>query len=114
VEIQDYALELLLDLDGLLIEAGFGYWVKIEARMLEETSHDKPFGIKYSLTLHTSEGSRVLGYDNAHGFAKFNPFDPNDHVHKFDKILRYEFESVEKLLDDFWKDVFVIINRSVH
>jgi predicted transcriptional regulator len=51
----DYALELLLDLDGLLCEVGLGYWVKIEVRKLTDCSVHRPFGIKYSLTFNFTE-----------------------------------------------------------
>jgi hypothetical protein len=114
MQLIDYSLELLLDLDGTYIEVGLGFWVKIEARIIEENTINKPFGIKYSLTLHAANGERVLGYDNAHGLFNKKPFAPDDHIHKQNKIFRYEFISAEDLLKDFWNDVNLILKRSVH
>ena len=44
---------------------GQKYWTKITAVQVEVTVH-RPHGIKYSLTLHDSNNSRILGFDNAH------------------------------------------------
>lgn len=33
-------------------------------------SSERPHGIKYSLTLHAPDGTRLLGFDNAHGGIK--------------------------------------------
>ncbi len=64
-------LESLLELDGEIFPMEKGYWTKIEAKMVQP--NDKiPHGIKYSLTLHDRNNSRILGYDNAHGFKSEN------------------------------------------
>lgn len=59
------SLATLLDLDGQVIEQEAGYWIKIEARLVA-ASEAVQHGIRYSLTLHDGNGTRVLGYDNAH------------------------------------------------
>jgi hypothetical protein len=59
-------------------------------------TEDKPHGLKYSL-VYIENGQRIVGYDNAEG--------KGDHKHYFDKELRYTFESIEKLVKDFWEDV---------
>lgn len=64
----DVELLTLLDLDG----QSYWYktfWVKIEARQVEKDEH-RPHGIKYSLTLHDRNNTRVLGFDNAHAIKK--------------------------------------------
>jgi hypothetical protein len=109
-ENQDHALETLIDLDGYIAEIGEGYWVKIEARRVEE-NEEKPYGIKYSLTLHNLKGERLLGYDNAHSVPSKPSVKPHDHVHKNNKIAHYEYESAARLLEDFWKDVDRILGR---
>ncbi len=61
---EDYELKTLLNLDGQTywLEK---YWTKIEAKQVEVTVH-RPHGIKYSLTLHNKNNTRILGFDNAH------------------------------------------------
>lgn len=62
---QDYTLDFLLEMDGFMAEICDGYWIKIEAKVIK-VSMNKPFGVKYSLTLHSPEGERLLGFGNAH------------------------------------------------
>lgn len=112
---QPRGLETLLELDGSIIEQDAGFWVKIEARLVESTT-DVPHGVHYSLTLHDRYGTRVLGYDNAHsvkpprrGFRGRRL--PYDHRHRTtrDKGVPYVFESAEKLLADFFQEVDKVI-----
>lgn len=93
-----------------------GYWTKIEAKAV--SPNDKiPHGIKYSLTLHDKNNTRVIGYDNAHGIKpKRNNYCGKrlewDHKHERHVVTPYEFETAAQLLEDFWNDVNSIINGS--
>jgi hypothetical protein len=111
-------LETLLLLDGSIFEQDAGFWVKIEARIVDSTT-DVPHGVRYSLTLHDRYGTRVLGYDNAHsvkpprrGFRGRRL--PYDHRHRTarDKGVPYVFESAEKLLADFFQEVDEVIRAA--
>lgn len=62
---QDHGIRTLLDLHDQIIDQEDGYWVNIEAWEVQ-VNKDIPHGIRYSLTLHSPSGKRVLGYDNAH------------------------------------------------
>ena len=42
-----------------------GHWVKFVAMRVEPTP-ERPHGLVYSLTLHASDGTRLVGFDNAH------------------------------------------------
>lgn len=53
-------------------------------------------GLKYSL-FYGRPGLREVGYDNERG--------KGDHRHFQDGETPYRFESVEKLMADFWTDV---------
>jgi len=106
----DHTLETLISLDGFIAETGEGYWVKIEARTFEQ-DQTKPYGIKYSLTLHDPKGERVLGYDNAHSVPSKPSIKAHDHMHKSGKIINYDYKDAAKLLEDFWKDVDRILGR---
>jgi len=61
------SLETLLDLNGEIFPMDNGYWTKFEASRVTPTAQI-PHGIKYSLTLHDRNNTRVLGFDNAHAF----------------------------------------------
>lgn len=61
-----------------------------------ETTSDKPHGYKYSL-VYIVKGKRVIGYDNAEG--------KGDHLRYGDRKEPYRFESLEKLIEDFYMDI---------
>src|SRR5437879_6002547 len=115
----DPSLETLLDLDGSILEQEKGYWIKIEVRKVE-ISDDTPHGIRYSLTLHDSFGTRVLGYDNAHAVKRPKRFKfagtrlPYDHRHttSSDKGVPYEFDSPQRLLEQFFEEVDRVIEEA--
>jgi len=115
----DPSLETLLDLDGSILEQERGYWIKLEAKRVEE-SENTPHGIRYSLTLHNKFGTRVLGYDNAHAVKRPKKFKfagrrlTYDHRHRTasDKGVPYEFESPERLLEDFFTEVDRVIKEA--
>ena len=74
-----------------------------------------PHGVRYPLTLHDRNNSRLLGFDNAHSIKakKVGKFAGQiiewDHVHKFEHTTPYGFSSPAQLLTDFWKAVDQII-----
>ena len=61
-----------------------------------EPDSNRPQGLKYSLA-YIEKGKRVIGYDNAER--------KGDHRHYGQKVAGYEFNNVDKLMDDFLKDV---------
>lgn len=61
-----------------------------------EKGKDKPHGFKYSLVFIRG-GKRIIGYDNAEG--------KEDHRHYEGKEYAYEFDDIDKLIDDFFNDV---------
>ena len=106
---EDIALDTLLNLDGEVFPMENGFWVKFEA-FKTEPSPNVPHGIKYSLTLHDRNNTRVLGFDNAHAYKprrkKYGARKITlDHLHKIEKAHPYEFESASQLLEDFWTAV---------
>ena len=110
---KDVGLDTLLQLNGEIFPMDNGYWTKIEARVVEVNEHI-PHGIKYSLSLHDSHNTRILGYDNAHGIKpKRKKYGAKrlawDHRHKREKIDPYEFDDAGQLLEDFWTDVESIL-----
>ena len=109
---RDLGLDTLLDLDGVIIEQKYGYWVKFNVS-LTDVSPERPHGIRYSLTLHDQYGQRVMGYDNAHAVrsprrnkyaGQKNKFD-HFHSHQKDKGTPYEFQDAYQLIHDFFESV---------
>ena len=62
-----------------------------------------PEGFHYSLVL-IKNNKRILGYDNHER--------KGHHKHTYDKELKYEFESVEKLLKDFYEDLKEMVGKN--
>lgn len=64
---RDSGAEVLLDLDGqvFVVDANGGYWVRFSVNRVASTP-ERPHGLKYSLTLHGPDSSRLIGFDNAH------------------------------------------------
>ncbi|HCH0295953.1 TPA: hypothetical protein NJ746_004569 [Vibrio parahaemolyticus] len=108
----DNDIGLLLDFHGQTIVREDGYWYKFEAWKVRP-SDQIPHGVRYNLTLHNEYGTRVLGFDNAHGVSppKKSKYSGKrkeyDHKHRKagDKGVPYEFESCAKLLEDFFNAI---------
>ena len=116
---RDGGLETLLELDGNVLEQENGFWIKVEVRAVAASEHI-PHGIRYSLTLHDRYGTRVLGYDNAHAVKLPKKFKfagrrlPHDHRHRgaSDTGVPYLFESPQRLLEDFFAEVDLVIREA--
>jgi hypothetical protein len=70
--------------------------IEIKIWQLPEPTKDKPHGYKYSL-VYIIDDIRVIGYDNAEG--------KGDHIHYRELREPYEFMDIDKLLEDFYKDI---------
>lgn len=112
---QDPSLDALLDLDGLrfTLEPS-GYFVKFEVRRVTPT-RERPQGIDYSLTLHSPEGARLVGFDNAHAVrASHGPAGkrrPLDHRHRLGTTRPYRYSDAGQLLEDFWREVYAMLDQ---
>lgn len=107
----EHTLEWLLAYDGRLHYFTSGHFIKFEIRLVKETEM-VPHGIAYSFTFHEPDGTRLLGFDNAHpvphsGGRYVKPKIEADHWHrtKNDGGRPYTFVSSAQLLDDFFAEV---------
>lgn len=116
---EDSSLEHLLDLDGekFVIDERLGLWVKFEVKKIKP-SKERPKGIRYSLTLHDAENTRIMGFDNAHlveygGKNQVKPKQTYDHWHRdiSDRGRPYHYVNASKLLEDFWVQVEKWVKR---
>ena len=80
--------EKLLLADGSIIQ--------IRIWRLPEQTIERPHGLKYSL-FYGRLGIRIIGYDNEAG--------KGDHRHHHGLEETFIFTSIEKLIDDFMRDV---------
>jgi predicted transcriptional regulator len=65
------------------------HWVRFVVTRVP-VSREKPHGIDYSLTLHGSDGERLVGFDNAHPVARQKRGEPQNHRHRLRTIRPYE------------------------
>jgi predicted transcriptional regulator len=102
----DKGLETLLALDGvvLVIDPMAGHWVKFVVQRVDP-SDARPHGISYSLSLHSADGERLVGFDNAHAVARRRgpsgrSSAAHDHRHRGGAAAVYEFHDATTLLSD--------------
>ena len=107
----DHTLEFLLAFDGRVHHLEEGYWIKFEIKGVKATKR-RPFGLSYSFTLHAPDGTRLVGFDNAHGVAPAGSrfrrrSEASDHWHRTesDPGRPYEFKDADTLLQDFFREV---------
>ena len=107
----DHGLEFLLGFDGRIHHLEKGYWLKFEIARVTATTN-RPHGLSYSFTLHAPDGTRLVGFDNAHGVAlagsKFRRRPATvDHWHRTedDPGRPYAFKDAATLIDDFFDEV---------
>jgi hypothetical protein len=107
----EYGLEFLLAFDGRIHHLEDGYWIKFEIERVKATK-ERPHGLSYSFTLHAPDGTRLVGFDNAHGApakgSRFKPKPPaSDHWHRTesDPGRPYEYKGAETLIDNFFDEM---------
>jgi len=105
----DHELDFLFSLDGHEFRLVSGYVVKFAARMVAATQH-RPQGIKYSLTLHDSDGRRIYEMDNAHGVRRQTEYD-HRHLYGRRKVVGYRYRGPAELLADFYREVERILQQ---
>lgn len=107
----EHTLEFLLAFDGRIHHLEEGYWIKFEIERVKAT-RQRPHGLSYSFTLHAPDGTRLVGFDNAHGAPaagsrfKRRPR-ASDHWHRTesDAGRPYAFMDAATLIDDFLDEV---------
>lgn len=106
----DHTLEFLLAFDGRIHHLEQGYWIKFEIKRVKATRR-RPHGLSYSFTLHAPDGTRLVGFDNAHCVpapgARFKKqVHTSDHWHRTenDPGRPYAFKDVQTLIDDFFDE----------
>jgi hypothetical protein len=107
----DHCIEFLLDFAGQRHVFEQRYSAKFEIQRVTATA-ERPHGLSYSFTLHAPDGSRLMGFDNAHRVpartSRLNRWpQETDHWHatENDPGRPYQFKDAETLLADFFDAV---------
>jgi hypothetical protein len=113
----DQGLEFLLAFDGRIHHLEEGYWIKFEIKRVK-SAKERPHGLSYAFTLHAPDGTRLIGFDNAHGVpamgSRFKPRpQANDHWHRTenDPGRPYRFKDAVTLIDDFFDEVEQVLSE---
>jgi Family of unknown function (DUF6516) len=113
----DHTLEFLLAFDGRTHWLDQDYCVRFRIRRVPPAAK-RPHGLQYSFTLHAPDGRRLVGFDNAHrvpkaGSRRKASSGTADHWHRGegDRGRSYAFESADKLLADFFKEVHRVLRE---
>ena len=113
----EYGLEFLLAFDGRIHHLEEGYWIKFEIERVK-AAKDRPHGLACSFTLPAPDGTRMVGFDNAHGISatggRFKRKPPaRDHWHRTetDPGRPYQFKNTETLIDDFFDEVERVLDQ---
>jgi hypothetical protein len=113
----DHTLEFLLAFDGRVHHLEEGYWIKFEIKKVASTEV-KPHGLSYSFTLHAPDGTRLVGFDNAHrvrgaGSRFRRRSSASDHWHRTesDPGKPYVFKNADALLQDFFREVRRVLSE---
>ncbi len=114
---RDPGADVLLDLDGqvFVVDTKGEYWVRFSVNRVP-TSSQRPHGLVYSLTLHGPDGSRLIGFDNAHPVRQSRgpggkSRSANDHKHRMNTVHPYPFKDAVTLIEDFWTAVDGILKQ---
>jgi len=102
---RDRSLETLVDLDGqVLVIDESGYWVKFVVNVVPATA-EKPHGLDYTLTMHSPDGERLIGFDNAHLVAGQGRGAARDHGRRLRTVRTYDYTDGATPLAAFWNEV---------
>jgi hypothetical protein len=98
-------------LAGVCITFKMGIGLNSKSSRVVRTKR-RSFGLSYSFTLHAPDGTRLVGFDNAHRVARRGArfkrrSEASDHWHRTetDPGRPYEFKDAETLLRDFFREV---------
>jgi hypothetical protein len=117
IQSRDQSLDTLLALDGetFVVDNAGEHWVKFEVKLCDVTP-ERPHGLRYSLTLHARDGTRLVGFDNAHAVpAGSGPGArqraAHDHSHRLRTVRPYDYADAPSLLMDFWQMVDAVLDE---
>ena len=107
---RDPSLDTLVDLHGqVLVINAAGYWVRFVVQQVP-AKPQKPLGLDYSLTMHAPDGTRLVGFDNAHQ-VEGKRREAQDHKHRLQTVRPYAYNDAAALVTDFWSEVEAVMKE---
>lgn len=106
----DEAFRRLLDYNGRVYWLANGWCLKFEVKGAEVTE-SRPYGVKYSFTLHDVEMERLYGIDNAHSISRQQLFDHEHRYRNTAEVVAYEYRGADELICDFFEAIEKIFER---
>jgi len=100
----DEEMRRLLDFHRRLYWLVDGWSMRFRVIEVDESTM-RPHGIKYSFTLHDVDGTRLLGFDNAHGVARSQAYDHRHRFRRTAELVPYEYQGADRLICDFFDAV---------
>jgi hypothetical protein len=100
----DEPMQRLLEYDRRRYWLVNGWSIRFRAA-ITQLSEVRPHGMKYSFTLHDVDGTRLLGYDNAHGVGRALTYDHRHRFRRTKESVPYEFRGADELICDFFEAV---------
>jgi hypothetical protein len=105
----DEAMCRLLDYDRRRFWLPSGWSIRFRIAETAITA-GRPHGIKYAFTLHDVDGTRLLGFDNAHGVPRAQRFDHRHRFRRLAELVPYDFRGADELICDF----FAAVEQACH
>jgi len=113
----EYSLEFLLAFDGRVHWLERGYRIEFRIRRIAPEPR-RPHGLSYAFTLHAPNGTRLVGFNNAHAISgrrarRGRSRAAADHWHRTqsDPGRPYEFADAATLVNDFLDEVERILGE---
>jgi hypothetical protein len=100
----DEALRRLLDYHRRRYWLSNGWCIRFWVKEVPSTA-GRPHGVKYSLTLHDVDMTRLLGIDNAHGLPRRLVFDHQHRFRRTEELVPYDYKDADTLIGDFFDAV---------
>jgi hypothetical protein len=97
----DEAMRRLLDYDRRRYWLSNGWSIRFRIAEVKATP-GRPHGIKYAFTLHGVDGTRLLGFDNAHGVPSRQAYDHRHRFRRLAELVAYDFRGADELICDFF------------
>lgn len=104
MDVVDEPMRRLLDYDHRRYWLSNGWSVRFRISQAS-ASTARPHGIRYAFTLHDVDGTRLLGFDNAHGVARAQAYDHRHRFRRTAKLVPYDFRGADELICDFFTAV---------
>lgn len=98
------AMLRLLDYHGRRYWLSNGWSIRFWVKRVPH-SNGRPYGMKYSFTLHDVDGTRLLGIDNAHGLPRRTLFDHQHRFRRTEQLVPYDYQDADTLICDFFDAV---------